>query len=287
MRTAIFITAFIVISTVTAFLIRLSGEAKKADSPEKSQTIGINPPVKNRWELPDVLKEISGIDFLDQDRVACIQDEAGTIFIYNLRSSKIEKEIPFAGDGDYEGIALHGHDAYVLRSDGRIFEVANFMKDAKVQEYLTPLTAKHDTEGLSLDKKNNRLLITIKGYEPDQKDFKGVYAFNLSTRQLEKEPVFKVDLNHPHLEGFKKKKKASFNPSDIALHPGKDEIYLVEGSKPKILIMDFSGNINRVQEFEGADFTQPEGIAFAPDGTLYISNEGKDKKGNILHVSDF
>lgn len=287
MRTAIFITAFIVISTVTAFLIRLSGEAKKADSRDKIKSVETNSLVKNRWDLPGVLKEISGIDFLDQDRVACIQDETGTIFIYNLRSSKIEKEIPFAGSGDYEGIALHGGDAYVLRSDGRIFQVGNFMTDPKVQEYSTFLTSKQDTEGLSLDKKNNRLLISIKGYEPDQKDYKGIYAFNLSTRQLEKKPVFRIDLNDPQLEGFKKKKKASFNPSDIALHPQKDEIYLIEGSKPKILLMDFSGKVKKVQEFDDADFSQPEGIAFAPDGGLYISNEGKDKEGNILQLSDF
>lgn len=287
MRTAIFITAFIVISTVTAFLIRLSGEAKKADSRDKIKSVETNSLVKNRWDLPVILKEISGIDFLDQDRVACIQDETGTIFIYNLRSSKIEKEIPFAGSGDYEGIALHGDDAYVLRSDGRIFQVGNFMTDPKVQEYSTFLTSKQDTEGLSLDKKNNRLLISIKGYEPDQKDYKGIYAFNLSTRQLEKKPVFRIDLNDPQLEGFKKKKKASFNPSDIALHPQKDEIYLIEGSKPKILLMDFSGKVKKVQEFDDADFSQPEGIAFAPDGGLYISNEGKDKEGNILQLSDF
>ena len=287
MRTAIFITAFIVISTVTAFLIRLSGEAKKADSRDKIKSVETNSLVKNRWDLPVILKEISGIDFLDQDRVACIQDETGTIFIYNLRSSKIEKEIPFAGSGDYEGIALHGDDAYVLRSDGRLFQVGNFMTDPKVQEYSTFLTSKQDTEGLSLDKKNNRLLISIKGYEPDQKDYKGIYAFNLSTRQLEKKPVFRIDLNDPQLEGFMKKKKASFNPSDIALHPQKDEIYLIEGSKPKILLMDFSGKVKKVQEFDDADFSQPEGIAFAPDGGLYISNEGKDKEGNILQLSDF
>ena len=32
------------------------------------------------------------------------------------------------------------------------------------------------------------------------------------------------------------------------------------------------------------DFSKPEGLSFAPDGTLYISNEAGDGPANILQV---
>jgi hypothetical protein len=66
-----------------------------------------------------------------------------------------------------------GETIWVLRADGKLFEVSN-MNAAKpsVKEYSTQLTTKQDPEGLCYDKKNNRLLIAIKGAEPAQKIIK-------------------------------------------------------------------------------------------------------------------
>ena len=36
------------------------------------------------WELPDKLIEISGLSFIDEYTLACIQDEKGNIYIFNL-----------------------------------------------------------------------------------------------------------------------------------------------------------------------------------------------------------
>ena len=35
-------------------------------------------------KLPVKLKEISGITFLSKNKIACVQDEKGTIFIYDI-----------------------------------------------------------------------------------------------------------------------------------------------------------------------------------------------------------
>ncbi len=37
----------------------------------------------SRWDLPSELLEISGIAYIDATHFACVQDEAGTIYIYN------------------------------------------------------------------------------------------------------------------------------------------------------------------------------------------------------------
>src|SRR5688572_27745210 len=42
----------------------------------------------NKWELPDELLEVSGIVWLDNNRFACVQDEEGTVFIFNSSTSE-------------------------------------------------------------------------------------------------------------------------------------------------------------------------------------------------------
>ena len=93
--------------------------------------------------MPKDLTEISGLSYLDEQRFVCVQDELGKIFIYNIGSSSVEKEIPFGGVGDYEGLAVVDKTVWVLRADGKLFEVSN-LDAAKpaVKEYSTHLNYK-------------------------------------------------------------------------------------------------------------------------------------------------
>ena len=75
----------------------------------------LNLTISNTWELPEELNEISGIAWLQGNTFACVQDEEGYIFIYDLDQEKITTKIKFAGPGDYEGIAINGEDAYEIR----------------------------------------------------------------------------------------------------------------------------------------------------------------------------
>ena len=64
--------------------------------------------IVKKWEMPKPLIEISGLSYLDDQHFACIQDELGKIFIYNIKSSSVEKEISFGAIGDYEELAVVG-----------------------------------------------------------------------------------------------------------------------------------------------------------------------------------
>jgi uncharacterized protein YjiK len=293
MRTAIFITAFIVLSVLIAFTIRTT------DVLEKKPVASIAQAIKNRgglpyadveiverWDVPDVLKEISAIAYVDSNHFACVQDELGKIYVYSIRTGTVEKEIPFASAGDYEGLALVGSTAYVLSADGNITQVNNyFSSNPKATEHETHLTTKQDAEGLCFDKKNNRLLVAIKGKDPESDDYKGIYSFSLNTFKLSKEPVYKIDFNDEAFGKIKVKKKSQLvQPSDIDIHPKTGDIYITEGAKPKILVMTPDGKIKTVQRLKTRDFGQPEGISFSPDGKMYISNEGKGEPGNILEL---
>jgi uncharacterized protein YjiK len=259
---------------------------KKKDKKDKDQSAPVSSEVSilKKWELPAELKEVSGIAYMDEQRFACVQDEEGKIFIFNRATEKIEKEIPFAGSGDYEGIALVGNIAYVLRADGVLYEVDIEGVKASAKEYKTALTVEHNVEGITYDKANNRLLLAIKDDEPGNRDYKGIYAFDLSKKTFIEEAAFKIDLQNEMLNvSDKKKKDKSISPSEIGIHPKTNEIFITDGPKSMLLIMDKSGAMKRFLQL-GKDFVQPEGITFGPDGEIFISNEGAKQSGNIIQV---
>ena len=246
--------------------------------------------VLQRWELPERLLEISGVSWLDKDRFACVQDEMGIVFIYNTATSKIEKEISFAGTGDYEGIAIVDDASWVVRSDGYLYEITSITAGKPtINEYDTPLTPKHDTEGLCYDQKNHRLLLAIKEIDPGNTDYKGIYGFDLRTKKMGEVPIIKIDLQHEIFTGISSGKKKSkpgdaIMPSDISVHPSTGDIYIIEGRKPKLMVINSTNDVKTFMELDKNDFLQPEGITFSPTGEMFISNEGVKDPGNILKV---
>lgn len=256
-------------------------EVRSNDSANEAWGGGVK--IAQKWDLPSVLKEVSGIAYIDNDRFACIQDEQGVIYIYNRAAGKVEKEIPFGSAGDYEDIALVGEKAWVVRADGKLFEVD--MASGKATAHSTPLTEDHNVEGLAYDKTNNRLLLAIKDEEPGGADYKGIYGFDLAGLKMAKEPVYRIDVTHEAFASDKGKKKNKYvKPSAIGIHPSTGDIYVTDGPKSRLLIMDKNGAMKNLLQL-GKAFEQPEGITFSPGGDLYISNEGNKQPGNILEVT--
>lgn len=242
--------------------------------------------IVNSWELPDALREVSGIDWIGDDKLAAIEDEDGIIYIYDLKVKKITKEIEFADDGDYEGIAVNGKNAYVMRSDGLLFEALNYQSDQiTTKTYQSKMSHKNNVETLALDAKNNRLLTAPKDEDPNDENIKGVYAFDLKGQAMLSDLIFKVDMKDKALKDYEEKKSyKTFRPSDLAVHPKTGELYVLEGVNPKLLIMNKNGDIKKVFKLDKDDFAQPEGITFSPDGRLFISNEAHGKTATILEV---
>ncbi len=241
--------------------------------------------IPKTWNLPEELNEISGITWIENNTFACIQDEDGIIFIYDIEKSDIVDTFKFAEAGDYEGIAIVNNDAYVMRSDGLIYEVKNFRsEDRKISEFQTVFSSKNNMESLTFDAENQRFLTTPKDMDLANHMFKNIYQIPLKTKTMESQPIVKINLTDDQLKEFEHKNiQKTFNPSDIAIHPKTKEIYVLEGKKPKLLILDTAGNIKKVHKLDDS-FAQPEGITFSSDGTLYISNEAGDVSANIMEV---
>ncbi len=247
-----------------------------------------------RLELPKILHEISGLTQIDNNTVACIQDEDGIVFIYDLEKNVIKNKINFGKAGDYEDITRIVDTLYILRSDGRLFEVSDYKSAAfHVQKYDTNIPI-NNNEGLTYDIRNNRLLIAGKSspYGDKYKNSKAIFAFDLSTKTISEEPVYEFNLakikqfildynkdNSKQKDGL----KINIYPSAIAIHPHTDKVFVLSAKNYLIYIFDQKGDIEAIHSLNKKMFTQAEGITFFENGDMLISNEGKNGKPTILH----
>ncbi len=240
-----------------------------------------------KWELPNVLREISAISWVSQDMIAAVQDEKGVIFMYDLANNKLANSYKFGDDGDYEGLVVLGENAFVLRSDGDLFEVWGYKNpQPQVEVYKTPFKSKHNMETLTFDKERNSLLMVPKDRNLEDDTFKGIYAFSLDTYELNTEAVMKISLDDEMLTPFvRKHQNKTFRPSDMAIHPKTGDLYILEGTRPKLMIMSSNNEIKGVYPLDPQLFPQPEGITFSEDGGLYVASEaGRGSEGVIYKL---
>lgn len=249
--------------------------------------------------LPDSLKEVSGITAISGSQFACIQDENGIVFIYDTRLRKIVHQYVFNINGDYEGIARAGKSLYILRSDGTLYEVADYhLASSDVNTYVTGIMTGNN-EGLCLDVRNNRLLISSKsnaGKGSGLKDLRIIYGFDLKTKELSPKPAYQLytetitafakehRVNIPIIENKKGKRKAAFKlrMSDIDIHPITHEIYLISAIDHMLCVLKADGTISGIELLDPEVFNKPEGITFLSNGDMVITNEGEDKKPTLL-----
>lgn len=260
-----------------------------------------------RWELPKKLVEISGLGYVDGHRIACVQDEKGSIYIFNTKKNNTITKIDFGDHGDYEGIEIIGNDAWVLKSNGTLYQIKDYLKDKNpmVKKYKTGLSAKNNAEGLAYDSFSQSLLIACKGYpfvnkneEKNAREFKAIYRFDLKSQQLEPNPFLLIELdsikqhknyNTMALLGMEilaffdtSEGDVSFQPSAIAIHPSTGNLYVLASVGKSLAVFSKKGKMLSLVRLHSKVHAQPEGICFSPDGTLFIANEGKDGKGVIL-----
>ena len=243
--------------------------------------------ITRSWDLPAILKNISAIDYYSQRKLACLQEEVGSIFIFNLDSGSIEREIPFGPPGDYQGLVLINNDAYVACADGRILEIIGYSSEKpEVKEYGTHLTVKENVNGLCYDRKNKRLLVTIKGTEDANQVFKSIYAFSLTAKSMPVKPALRIDLRNRVFIGMQSKNMQTvFQPSDLDISPVTGLLYIIDGTRAQLLRMKLSENIKSLIEFNKETIIQPEGITFTPSGELFIASKGiRDEPGMLFQV---
>lgn len=283
------------IQTTSASSPQIDNKSKANSSPEYN----FDKP-KSKVNLPEQLTEISAIDWLDENTMAGVQDELGIIFIFNPSTGEILETIEFEPIGDFEGLRIVGSTAWVLEAKGNIWEISDWRStNRKIQRHKTPLKKENDAEGLCFDAATNRLLVACKEsplIDDYRKDMRAVYAFDLDSKTLSSSPVVKIDIpliiNHLdqnpkseiHADVLKKLSKGKnlpIMPSEIAIHPKTGETFLLASDGMAVLVFNKKGDLQRMYKLSPDIFEQPEGLAFTPDGGLYISSEGRSQAATL------
>ncbi len=240
------------------------------------------------------LEEISGLSFVKDSVLACVQDELGRAYFYHLGDEKIQYSIKFAKSGDYEGIELVNGKVYIVENNGKIYSfdttATNTLK-TKSTIINTPLSDKNDVEGLGYLPASRQLLIACKeqaGINKKKRKGKAIYAYNLDEKKFEEKPfiiikrsdITRFIVDHPN--DFKIKKSPDFKPSGIAVHPRTNKIYLLNSVGKMLIILNEKGILEDLAILNPKTFRQPEGICFAPNGDLFIASEGGGSRGYLL-----
>lgn len=242
--------------------------------------------------LPPILLEISGLTVIDSTSVACVQDENGMVFIFDMVKNEISDHFIFHYPGDYEGVARVAGSFYVLRSDGTLFVTRNDKSSVFTQQIVTQVGPPANYEGLCYDHRNHRLLIVPKNNPergPGDEKKHPVYGLDLRSGKQHGEEILQFDLpaitKHASENNIKvpdEAKKISLRVSDIGIHPVTNMLYVISAANRMLFVFNEDGTVDYIEELNPDLFNMPEGISFHDNGDMLIANEGRINPPTIL-----
>lgn len=290
-----------------ACLTALFGMACESPSPSASNqealtdSLRIVPPYQftqgaSRFDLPKRLREISGLTILSDALLGAVQDEEGLIFVIDMDSGTTVAEYRFGKDGDYEDLALVGDMLYVVRSDGTLYGIRYWQTDSLTTHvYKTPLSKACDAEGLAFDEPRNQLLIACKEYILNGSS-KTIFAFDILQETLRPDPAHVLSL--VEIEKLLRTSNTlndriqialgpifntlRFKPSALAFHPVTNELYVLSANPQALVVLSQTGQLVDAWLLPKDLFEQPEGLAFLPNGDLFIASEGSSSPATIM-----
>jgi uncharacterized protein YjiK len=235
-----------------------------------------------KWILPKVLREISGIALTKDGRVLAHNDERGRVYVIDPKRGVVLKEFSIGKKGlvaDFEAIAVHGDDYYMLTSNGDVYQFREGADKSEVDyiKHDTKLGKECEFESLVIDpahggfimacknigKKSDRNQVLIYRYAPQAGG--GHIAGTLSV------PLSAVIGGN----GWK-----SFSPSDMAIDPATGNYVIIAGPEKGFVEITPQGSVVRSLPLPGNP-QQPEGIAITKDGIMMIGDEGVTRSGDI------
>ena len=236
--------------------------------------------------LPKMLKEVSGLAFGGSDILYMHNDEEGIVYKFDMNKKKVVKEYEFGEKHikkDFEDIAAINDSIYLISSHGILykFSLEDGHKEIPFQKIITGLNKKNNIEGLCYNPKTNSFLLACKGFPgKGYEGYRAVYEFSLKNNKLKSKPLFLISLEQLKDEYNIK----DFAPSGIELHKESGHFFLISAAPEVIIELDSQGILVNAKKFNDKIHKQPEGITFLNDGTLVISDEGKNHKGKLTII---
>lgn len=235
-------------------------------------------------ELGNKLREVSGICWVNDSLMLANNDEVGKIFAINLRDMKNfnYRNIKFGEKNDYEDIVKVDSAIYLLISTGQIVEVTNYKDEDSVRTHVVAsLAGKNEFETMYYDPEIHSLVVLCKSCHKEKDHVRTAFRFDLATMTLIDTPYYKIDIGA--IREKLNDSRAEFRPSAAAIHPLQNKLYIVSSIGKLLVITDTKGKVEQAIAISPVMFPQPEGLTFAANGDMYISNEAAtDERATLL-----
>ncbi|MGH7500795.1 MAG: SdiA-regulated domain-containing protein [Longimicrobiales bacterium] len=240
----------------------------------------------HQFELPDDLHEISGLATSAQGLFFAHGDESAVVFELDPGTGQPIERFEVGEEtatGDFEGIAIAGSRLFMATSAGGIIEFGAAADGARVPFFTHRGLPAEDceVEGLEYDAATDSLLLACKAaHSKSLEDQLVVFAFSLDSMRPEVRPRVAIPIES--LGGDIGK---NLSPSGIAIHPTAGTIFVVAAREKMLVELTREGRPLGARRLPGRDHEQPEGIAFSPDGTLWIADEGGNGRATITRYA--
>jgi hypothetical protein len=281
---------FLIFAIASANLVACKG--KKHKQKASADTTSQAPLPKSHYDLSapegitlgDKLHEISGISYITANIILGENDEQGKIF--NIDPLKPDDtnypSVKFGAKDDYEDIVVVDTTAFLLISDGEIVEVPGFSKAEEVKgTVIAQMGGKHNEfETLYYDKSVNSLIMLCKSCHHEKDEIRTAYRFDLASKKFSDTAYYTIPIGN--IANAVKETEVKFFPSAAAINPVLDKLYIVSSIGKLLVVTDKRGKVEEAYKLDPALFKQPEGITFAPNGDMFISNEGGDGRATLL-----
>lgn len=232
--------------------------------------------------LPRALDEASGLAIDPSGRLFTHHDETSAVYELDPGTGRVVKRFHAARRGirgDFEGLALAEGRFFLVSSDGILLEFREAGGDevAPAREVRTGLGGLCEVEGLAYHPATSSLLLPCK--TPRRRELRErlvVFAVPLATLVPDPEPRVSLPLRDLERLGLGR----DFHPSAIDVHPS-GNLFLVAAREEAIVELSPRGAPLSASRLPRRLHPQAEGLAFGPDSTLWIVDEGGGGRGRL------
>lgn len=235
-------------------------------------------------KLPLELDEISGLAYYAPGKsIFAISDEKGKLFKITPFPTLVVNLWRFATKADFEDIVLIDSTFYVLQSNGRLNKVEFVTNDTiSNNEVDFPIDNQMEFEAMFYNPVTKQLELVCKKCHGEKKKFLNIYTFDTEKNAFS-DSTIAFDISDIFEES---EKKFDLRVSGAAVHPLTGDIYMVSAINKLLIILNKDHKVKASYPLNPGMFKQPEGITFADNGTLIISNEAADAgAANLLIFS--
>jgi uncharacterized protein YjiK len=236
-----------------------------------------------RWDLPDALREISGLAATPDGRVFAHADERAVVVELDVRRERVTKAFAMGRQGvpgDFEGLAVANGRFWLVTSDGILYESGEGANGAHVafRTYDTGVGTQCEVEGLAYDPIATALLLACK--EPRVRALRGmvaVFTWSIPRRAL----VSRTGLRVRADVLARSAGVSTFHPSSIERDGTTGHWLLVAARERAVVEITSDGRVVAGAALSRRGHRQPEAIAITSDRTLLVGDEGAGRRGTL------